>query len=271
MNSTPGIKKYYLGFFVLLAIGIGALGYALSQAGAAKVDKKTNDAVQKISQKMELYTISNGVPESLQQAGITDVPSTVKYTKISDSKYKICLDYKAASSGFDAGWFSLLGGGFNSPYTTDSGDKSYFDSTVQYNHKKGENCQTVNAGSYYYGGNTQNYNSGGTTDTSTNTNQQSYDNVACSSDYDSYYQVQGEATVASVDSTSKTINFQSNGQTVKDDQGKALPAISSLKYDSITVFCSAAKQTTTASSVKTGQKVKFFASSSSSVLDKVQL
>lgn len=269
MNSVNGIRKYYVGLGVLMVIALGCLVYAISQAGAAKADKKTNLAVQKISDKMTTYTIDNGVPASLQEAGISDVPSSIKYTKIDSQKYKICIDYKTASSGFDAGWFSLLGGAYGggSPQDT-SGDHSYFDSTVQYRHKKGQNCQTITDS---YSGYLKS-SSSSTTNPSFSSTNQSTSSLACSSDYDNYYGLQGQATVSSINPTTRTINFSTAGQTVTDDQGKPLPAITSLNYDDITVFCSTAKKTTTVSSLKTGQKVKFFASSSdSTTLDKVQL
>jgi hypothetical protein len=71
---------------------------------------------------------------------------------------------------------------------------------------------------------------------------------------------------------SKTITFQTSGQTVKDSQGNSLSPVSSAKYDSITVFCSAAGQVTSASALNKGDSVKFFASTkTSTILDKVQL
>lgn len=278
MNAASGIKKYYVGLAILMAIMLACLIYTVSQAGAAKADKKTNEAVQKISNKLETYVISKGVPDSLQTAGISDVPSTVKYTKLSDQKYKICFDYKQASSGFDAGWWSLLGGAFDQGTdTSQSEDRTYFDYSVQYKHKKGQNCQTITD---TYGGYSSpiDYGSSSSSGASLNsqsTNQnysQSYSSSVCSSDYDSYYQLQGEATVASVDAAARKINFQTQGQVVKDGSGKSQPAISSASYDDITYFCSASQTQTTASAVKAGQKVKFFANSTTNVtLDKVQL
>lgn len=253
---------------------LGCVVYTVSQAGAAKADKRTNEAVQTISTKLELYILNNGVPGSLKEAGINNMPSTVKYTKISDEKYKICFDYKNASSGFDAGWWSLLGGSFAGADSKQvNTDHTYFDAMVQYQHKKGMNCQTVT--NSYAGFTNSNYNSGNSSSSfgsGSGSSSQSYDSLACSSDYDSYYGMQGQATVKSIDTATKTISFETSGQTIKDAQGNAQPAMASAKYSEITIFCTSAKHTTTASSVKAGEKIKFFANSTSSAsLDKIQL
>lgn len=271
MNSVPGIKKYYIGLAVLIVVALGFFGYAISQAGTAKVDKKTDDAVQKVADKLDIYTVSKGVPENLAAAGVNDVPDTIQYTKIDSQQYKVCIDYKNAKSGFDAGWWSLLGGsvGASQDQTNQlDTNHSYFDSTVIYKHKKGQNCQTVKTVDYnssYLDNNSSSSSSSGTSIYGNNSS-------ACSSDFDTYYGLQGQAKIASVDTTGQAINFQASGQTVKDESGGSLPAVSSMKYDSITVFCSSSGQVTSAASLKPGDSVKFFASDkSSTTLDKVQL
>lgn len=149
MTTSGTIQRYYLGLVVVFVFVLIALGYTVSQAGNEKIDRQTDTAVQNIADKLDSYTLNRGVPDSLSQAGISNVPSTITYsTGNNHANYKICINYKSASSGFDASWFSLVSGaataassGSSTIYPTT--DHSYFDSSVIYNHKKGQNCQTV--------------------------------------------------------------------------------------------------------------------------------
>ena len=145
MNTMSGLKKYYVGFSVLMIVALAFFIYAISQASAAKTDRTTNKSVEKISTKLDNYISDGGsIPDSLGQAGIDSVAPTVKYTKPSDAQYKVCIDYKTAAGGFDASWASLFGGIFGAGgSTSNSSGSSYFDPTVESSHKKGENCQTV--------------------------------------------------------------------------------------------------------------------------------
>lgn len=158
MNNTPGLKKYYVGFSVLIILALGFLIYTLSQAGAAKTDRTTNKSVEKIGMKLDIYITDNGViPDSLATAGVDNIASAVKYTKLSDSQYKICINYKTTASGFDASWTSLFSGALGaSGSTTSNSGSSYFDTTVEFNHKKGENCQTIQP-NLYNGNNSTNF------------------------------------------------------------------------------------------------------------------
>jgi type II secretory pathway pseudopilin PulG len=146
------IRKYYLGLAVLMIVAIGAVIYTISQGTAAKSDAQTNKAVEQISNNLDGYITTSGkIPTSLAQAKITGIPPTVAYTKISDTKYKVCLDYKSSASGFDGGWTSLLGGFIGSGQSsTDNSNLQYFNNLVEFSHKKGENCQTVTPPNYSY-------------------------------------------------------------------------------------------------------------------------
>jgi len=249
------MKKYYIGFMVLMAVTLAAVGYALSQAGAAKADKATDQAVEQISGKLDEYAANNGgsVPQSLDALGVKDAPKTVSYQAIGSTKYKICFDYHSASSGFDAGWASLLTGGITggSQQTPISPNGSYFDSSVEFSHKKGNNCQTVsssyadtNPGSYL---SPQLSASGG-------------NSSPCLSDT-SGYQASGSLTVASVDQAASKITFSPDNQYVYDNKGTALPAITSKSYTAETLFCDQNYSKSTVAAVHAGGTVQIYMNS----------
>lgn len=136
-----------IGFFVLVLFVI-----VLVQASGAKQDNETYDKAQKIATKLDTYTLSNPLPASFKEAGITDVPDTVTYERLSDTKYKFCVRYNSDSSGFSASEVStgLLTGSVSDPYKADdTSESSYL--YVDYTHHKGNNCQTIKSysSSYY--------------------------------------------------------------------------------------------------------------------------
>lgn len=141
MKST--LLKFKIGLLVLFVFTISLVVYVSMQAGKAKADLKTNETASKIADKLNAYTYQSGVPESLGAAGIRDVPDEIVYTKLSDTKFRFCITYRAESSGFkpdtvvqDAitGYYmgQLGGNGESSNYLFIKGS-----------HKKGENCQEV--------------------------------------------------------------------------------------------------------------------------------
>ncbi len=150
------MKKYYVAAAVLIALCVGAIIYTAGQGSDAKIDKATNAAVEEFANKFNSYSYNvPGLPASLSAAGIHDAPSTVSNQKLSDSKYKVCFDYRQAAGGFDAGWTALVSGpllaGGGSSSSASYLGKGYFDSSVEFNHKKGPNCQTIQITLYNYG------------------------------------------------------------------------------------------------------------------------
>jgi len=150
MKNRSGISKYYLVFFILLAVTIGLTIYTLSGASSAKEDARTAQKIGDVANNLSNFTSNhNYVPESLAAADIKNVPPSIKYTKISDTKYQVCVNYRNASTPFDGGWTSLLTGaliaGSNPSYSAGTSTPSpFFDTfTLAYYHKKGDNCQTV--------------------------------------------------------------------------------------------------------------------------------
>lgn len=251
-SLPPGIRKYYIGLGVLMLLALGFLVYAFTQAGAAKSDRRTNKTVEQISSKLDLSTATTGtVPDSLQAAGITDPAPTVKYTKLSATQYKICIEYKSAGNGFDAGWFSLLGGTVSAGTNDQSYSKStdYFDTTVEYNHKKGQNCQTVTP---YGGGYGQaqplNLKLGPSGSTSPSA-------VSSCSDYGSLT-TYGYLKVTAVNQTLNSISFSG------DTSGGSSAGAVTLVYDSDTIFCDSSQQLTDISAVKAGSYVVVYTKSS---------
>lgn len=140
MKST--LLKFKIGLLVLLVFTAGLIVYVSMQASKAKADLKTNEAASKIADKLNAYVYQKGVPDSLSEADIRDVPDEIVYTKLSDTKFRFCVTYKAESSGFNpdtamqdaiTGYYmSRLGGEEPSDYLFIKGA-----------HKKGENCQEV--------------------------------------------------------------------------------------------------------------------------------
>ena len=265
------MKKYYIGFIVLMAVCLGALAYTLTQAGDAKADKATDQVVEQVAAKMDTYTSNNAaVPKKLSDIGIKNAPSTVSYQAISDTKYKICFNYHAATSGFDAGWGSLLlggitgGSGSNYQPQANYGNSGYFDSSVETSHKKGPNCQTVetySAGLYPGGNASTNIYGNSLLQNQTSTNQSS----SCSDPPSSNYKVAGSITVSSVDTSKSLIYFSPQNQYVYDNvSGQNVPTIASKSYNSNTLFCSVSNlSTSSVSALKPGDVVTIYLTSAS--------
>lgn len=146
-SSPKALAKYQVGFAVLGVLTFGLLIFVLLQAQAAKTDTATYKVATKIAADLQAYTSSkNTIPSSLQEIGATKVPDTIKYTKLSSSKYKFCVSYKA-ESGFSSGSVTstvlgaAYGGGATASASQANADSSYL--YVDSSHKKGENCQTI--------------------------------------------------------------------------------------------------------------------------------
>jgi hypothetical protein len=138
------LKKYKIGLLVLLVLTIGLAGLVIVQAGGTKQDAKTDTAANNIADTLNNYVDTNQiVPTSLSEAGVSTVPSSISYQKLSDSSYKFCITYKSNSSGFDASGAvsNVVTGGtiFNTPLQPADNSTLIIDTT----HHKGANCQTV--------------------------------------------------------------------------------------------------------------------------------
>lgn len=150
------MKKYYIGIIVIAIATAGLVIYTITLGAGSKQDQKTEKSANEIAQKLNSYVSTNQkIPESLNEIGVKDVPSTIIYTKKSTSQYEFCVTYKTASSyGPDITsifWGSALQGAQENYDDYGSSNSNYEPSYlyVSYYHKKGKSCQTIKP--YLYG------------------------------------------------------------------------------------------------------------------------
>jgi hypothetical protein len=133
------------------------------QGASSKQDNQTERKANEVADKLNRYIADKGeIPKDLKEASITDVPSSITYSRKSDKAYEVCVEYKAASvfggtslSGIATGLAaselaaSSAGGGLGSGYGTSIYDydsaSSYAPAALYFygGHKQGKNCQTV--------------------------------------------------------------------------------------------------------------------------------
>lgn len=150
------MKKYYIGLIVIGLIISGLTVFTLFQAAGARQDNETQRKAQAIATELNKYVRKNGVPASLDEADIKDVPSTITYTRKDSSRYEFCVKYKNAGSSYDSvGLGEVLFSGMTEPRGGASYD-DYYESDYEasslylsYRHKAGDNCQTVKTYNYY--------------------------------------------------------------------------------------------------------------------------
>lgn len=144
------MKKYYIGLFILGLITLGLVGYVLTLGIQSRQDVKTEKSAQQAANKLNSYVRDKQkIPESLAEAGVNDVPPSIKYTKISEEKYKFCVTYKADKGYGSSDLTSVITNAAASRVY--GGDSSFSDTSsyepstlyLNYTHKKGEDCQTV--------------------------------------------------------------------------------------------------------------------------------
>jgi hypothetical protein len=154
-SSQPGIRKYVIGLSVLLLFVLGLVVWLLIQASAVKADNTTYKSATKLASKLNDYiSTKNKIPNDLKSVSKDAVPSSIRYTKLSEQRYKFCVTYNANSSNFDAtsvqtGLMSrAFGGGLDYYGGNESSELSYL--YIPSTHKKGENCQTIKPYIYSY-------------------------------------------------------------------------------------------------------------------------
>lgn len=145
----PKLKKYAIGLAVTMLFVVGLSVWLVAQAGVVKADNEAYDAATKIADKLNDYIDSEQViPESLSDASIHNAPDSVTYTKISEEKYKFCVEYKTNSSGMDTASLttSVMTGLYGDMSSGNYPDDDKYEPTslyINYYHKKGQDCQTV--------------------------------------------------------------------------------------------------------------------------------
>ncbi len=214
-TSPPALRKYKIGLAALGVLTLVLFVFVLIQGQSAKADTKTYDEAQKAATALETYTSTKGtIPESLSAAGDTSAPSSVQYTKVSDSSYKLCVTYKAAS-GFSSSDVTsrVLSGAYGASYPPATNS----DTTTSYlyispDHKKGQNCQTVKP--YLYGG----YNSyyGGSSSTSSTDPYTLCDNQYAKDKNNTAYTACLDKADSSSSSTSTTPSSSSSSSSTQD-------------------------------------------------------
>lgn len=141
-----------VGLFTLILLVVVMIG-----AGNYKHDNVLNAEAGNISVKLNDYIDSHQIiPSSLSQAGINQ-PEGITYTKLSDSSYKFCVNYRSNYNGFSSAQIEqqiLNSGQGSATYSYNSnGASALYPSTFYH---KGENCLTVNPILYNY--NSTNFN-----------------------------------------------------------------------------------------------------------------
>jgi hypothetical protein len=143
------MKKYYIGILVLMLLAAGLVGYTLYQGSLAKKDNALDVRAQAIAEKLNDYVVDQGrIPASLRTAGVPSIPKEIKYTKLSEEKYKFCVTYQSSKRGYSVGATELALAALyaGSPNGGPFGGSDYegtFLSINTYSHTKGENCTTV--------------------------------------------------------------------------------------------------------------------------------
>jgi hypothetical protein len=149
--KQKSLTKYKIGFVLLGLFVIILLVVVISQARATKDDTNTYNRATTISTDLNTYIVNNDlVPNSLADANISSVPSTISYQKLSSDSFKFCVDYKTTSSDFDptavatgiisgSATGSATGSSTNAQYQPTSSVNLY----INPDHHKGNNCQTI--------------------------------------------------------------------------------------------------------------------------------
>jgi type II secretory pathway pseudopilin PulG len=156
------LLKYRVGLGVIGLFTLAILIIVLLQASATKQDQKTFNAANNIAEQLNNYTYNGVAPDSLSQAGINNVPSTISYHKMTAYTYYFCAKYKLASTDFSTSSIAqnivmrgigVSAGSNNAPNSPTSLPDLEIDPT----HHKGWNCETVDL--YNYNTTTPIYNS----------------------------------------------------------------------------------------------------------------
>ena len=126
------LRPYRIGLAVVGLFTLAVALFVIVRATMYKSDLQTERAATKIATKLNDYIYAQQtVPQTLQEAGIKDVPSTISYEQHANS-YTFCATYKAAKSKKA-----------RSLFVPDYYYENNESLTIPPTHKKGENCQTI--------------------------------------------------------------------------------------------------------------------------------
>lgn len=130
-----------VGLFTLILLIVVVVG-----AGNYKHDNDLFQQASSAANKLNNYVNNNQtIPSSLSAAGVNNTSSDIAYTKLSDTSYRFCVNYKGNYNGFSAAQVEqqILSSAYG---TGSTGQSAYGDNTALYLNPyfhKGENCQTV--------------------------------------------------------------------------------------------------------------------------------
>jgi type II secretory pathway pseudopilin PulG len=143
--KNPRLFKYQVGLAVIGLLSFVLLIVVAVKADAVKQDRQTYKAADKVATRLDNYVNDkNRVPNSLEGAGIMDVPDNVDYQKLSTTRYKFCVTYRTDSGkGSDYLLMQLLTGGQANDYYTDNSNYDSYGLYLEERHHKGENCNYV--------------------------------------------------------------------------------------------------------------------------------
>lgn len=145
------MKKYYIGLLVIGLVTAGLAVYVLSLGQQSKQDKKTYEKAQDTAEKLnDFIREERTIPGSLAEAGVSDVPESITYEKLSEKEYKFCVTYKANKGYGGADITSvatgaLYGSMYRGDYEYSKSESEYKPSTLYLSpyYTKGESCQTI--------------------------------------------------------------------------------------------------------------------------------
>lgn len=144
MNS---LRKYFAGIFVLGFLIVILAVYVLIAGASGKQDNITLKAAKDAAEKLNNYVSEkNEIPSFLDEAGVKNAPSTIRYTKKSSSEFEFCASYNKSNKVNIGGIDQILAGMTVSGQTENSGYYDDYDSSYLYidgQYKAGENCQTI--------------------------------------------------------------------------------------------------------------------------------
>ncbi len=152
------MKKYYRGLIVLALLTLGLTAWVISLGIGSRQDVKTEKRAQEIATDLnEWVAKEEKVPDSLNAAGIKNVPDTISYSKKDADSYEFCVTYKAAKDyGSEGGIVTPLITRAMSGVAADTSAsmpiiEGYTNTALYFygSHNKGKNCQTIKP--YYYG------------------------------------------------------------------------------------------------------------------------
>lgn len=149
--NDPRLRKWQFGLGVLGVVTLCLLGFVVVQGVNGKQDRQVFKQATEIADKLNNYVDSRQqLPESLSDAGVSDVPGAITYTKKSSDTYEFCVTWHASNADVSSQVAQDL-----SKATTDQGYSQGSaitpqDYTPAYlyvdpNHKAGRQCQTVKA------------------------------------------------------------------------------------------------------------------------------